>query len=94
MKLLSYDDLRGKGIPYSKVQIWRLEKASKFPKRVPLGPARNAWVDSEIDQWIEQRMASRNDAAAARRRIARKAPSRAPLTIESPGFDPAKICGD
>jgi len=43
MKLLSYDDLRPvKGIHYSKVQIWRLEKLGKFPKRIEIGPGRRA----------------------------------------------------
>jgi len=39
MKLLCYDDLKpAKSIQYSKVQIWRLEKQGKFPKRIEIGP--------------------------------------------------------
>jgi prophage regulatory protein len=65
MKILAYDDLKAqKGVPYSKVQIWRLEKQSKFPKRVPLGPGRHGWLDSEIDDWILARAAERNAGAA------------------------------
>ena len=65
MRLLSYDELRPlKGIPYSKVHIWRLEREGKFPKRVPLGESRHGWVDTEIDEWITKRMASRNREAA------------------------------
>ena len=65
MKLLSYHELRPlKGIPYSKVHIWRLEREGKFPKRVPLGESRHGWVDTEIDEWITKRMASRNQQAA------------------------------
>jgi predicted DNA-binding transcriptional regulator AlpA len=41
MRILSYDELRPlKGISFSKVHLWRLERADKFPKRVPLG----AWA--------------------------------------------------
>lgn len=66
MKLLSYDDLRlVKGIPYSKVQLWRLEKLEKFPKRVPMGPGRHGWAEHEIDAWIASRIAARDSAEAA-----------------------------
>ena len=53
MKLLSYDDLR----PTSKVQIWRLEKLGKFPKRIELVPGRRAWAEHEVDAWIASRIA-------------------------------------
>jgi prophage regulatory protein len=63
MKVLTYDDLRPqKGISYSKVQIWRLEKNNKFPKRIQLGPGRHGWLDSEIDEWIMARAAERETA--------------------------------
>ena len=66
MKILSYDDLKPKkGISYSKVQLWRLERQNKFPKRVPLGPGRHGWLDSEIDEWIMTRVSERDAAGAA-----------------------------
>ena len=66
MKLLTYDDLKPvKGIQYSKVQIWRLEKLGKFPKRIELGPGRRAWAEHEIDAWIASRIAARDSAEAA-----------------------------
>jgi prophage regulatory protein len=65
MKLLSYDELRSqKGIPYSKVHLWRLERDGKFPKRVPLSESRHGWAESEVDDWIAERMAARNGDAA------------------------------
>jgi prophage regulatory protein len=65
MRILSFEDLRSeKGIPYSKVHLWRLERDRKFPKRVPLGQSRHGWVESEIDDWIAERMASRRAEAA------------------------------
>lgn len=66
MKILAYDELRpSKGVPYSKVQLWRLEKAKKFPKRVPLGPGRHGWAEHEIDAWIKDRIAARDAVKAA-----------------------------
>jgi prophage regulatory protein len=63
VKLLSYENLRAdKGVLYSKAHLWRLERAGKFPKRVPLGQSRHGWLDSEIDAWIEQRAAERGRA--------------------------------
>lgn len=47
-------------IPYSQNQLRRLEAQGSFPKRVRIGANRVAWVRSEIDQWIEARMAARN----------------------------------
>jgi prophage regulatory protein len=64
MKILSYHDLKSlKGISYSKTQLWRLEKGGKFPRRVPLSGnpnGRHGWVDSEIDAWIQARIAERD----------------------------------
>ena len=39
----------------SRVTIWRLEKAGKFPRRVNLTDSRVGWVEAEIDEWIEAR---------------------------------------
>jgi len=65
MKLLAYDDLRPlKGVPYSKVQLWRKEKIGDFPKRVRLGAGRHGWVESEIDEWIAARIAERDASKA------------------------------
>jgi prophage regulatory protein len=65
MRLISYDDLRPvKGIRYSRVQLWRLERDGRFPKRVSVGPARHAWVEAEIDRYIEERIRARDEAAA------------------------------
>jgi prophage regulatory protein len=62
--LLPYADLRTKGITLSKCQIWRLERDKRFPKRVQVSDARVAWVESEIDAWIAQRIAARDLVAA------------------------------
>ena len=39
--------------------IWRLEKAGRFPKRIRLGGQSVGWFSDEIDQWLEEKAASR-----------------------------------
>jgi len=59
-RIIGYDDLKSKGIFYSKPHIWRLEKQNKFPKRVPIGAARYAYVESEIDEYVDRMIAARD----------------------------------
>jgi prophage regulatory protein len=59
-QLIPYSALVNKGIPYSKPHVWRLEKAGRFPKRVPLGAGRYAYVEAEIDDYVEQKIAARD----------------------------------
>jgi prophage regulatory protein len=42
----------------SRVQLWRLIRAGKFPRQIKVG-TKNAWVEHEIDAWIESRIAAR-----------------------------------
>ena len=47
----------------SRTQIYRLEAERKFPRRVKLGAATSAWVESEVQAWAAARIAaSRGDA--------------------------------
>jgi prophage regulatory protein len=62
--LITYDDLRSKGIVYSKPHLWKLEKANKFPRRVMIG-ARYAYVESEVDAWIDSMIAARDAGRSA-----------------------------
>ncbi|WP_340622475.1 helix-turn-helix transcriptional regulator [Xenorhabdus siamensis] len=42
---------------YSKAWIYKLISAGEFPKQVKLGSRSIAFVESEIDNWIAQRIA-------------------------------------
>jgi prophage regulatory protein len=44
---------------YSPQHVARLEKAGLFPKRVQLGLNRVGWVESEVMDWLEKRLALR-----------------------------------
>jgi prophage regulatory protein len=69
MRVLDHQALKTKGIGYSKVHLARLEKVDKFPKHIDIGPNRIAWVEAEIDAWLEARVVERDapDAAAPER---------------------------
>lgn len=47
------------GIPYSGQHIARLEAAGRFPKRIKLGQNRVAWLLTEIEAWLDVRIAQR-----------------------------------
>jgi prophage regulatory protein len=64
-RIILYPDLKSKkGIAHSKTQLWRLERMGKFPKRVSLSPGRHGWVEAEIDRFIAERIAARDEKAA------------------------------
>lgn len=63
--LIPYEALREKEIPLSKSQIAKLEAQGKFPRRVKLAPKTIRWLESEVDQYVADRIASRNKADAA-----------------------------
>ena len=67
MKLLSFEDLPDKGIPYHPQHIRKLVKAGAFPRPIKLGQGRgatSAFVESEIDAWLEAKIAERDEEAA------------------------------
>ena len=43
----------------SKTHTYRLINAGTHPRPVPLGPMRVAFLESEIDAWMEERIAAR-----------------------------------
>ena len=58
--LLSYSELEAtRGIKYTRQHLHRLEAANKFPKRVKIGEHSIAWVKSEIDEYLEKKIAER-----------------------------------
>jgi len=59
MRLLTFKELREYGVRYCRMHVDRLEKADKFPRRVPLGTNRVAWVADEIVEWVNERIAAR-----------------------------------
>lgn len=44
-------------ITLSYSQIDRLESSQKFPSRIRLGQNRVAWIKTEVEEWIDKRIA-------------------------------------
>ena len=40
-------------------RLYEMMKAKEFPKAVPIGPFAVAWVESEVDQWVNARIEAR-----------------------------------
>jgi prophage regulatory protein len=55
MNLITFDQLRDRGVPYSRDHLRRLTKAGKFPAPFQLSVGRIAWREADVDQWIESR---------------------------------------
>jgi predicted DNA-binding transcriptional regulator AlpA len=63
-RILSYQDLKDRGIKFSRQWIVHLMKEGKFPKTVMLGQGHSVgFIESEIDAWIEKLIAERDDQA-------------------------------
>jgi prophage regulatory protein len=65
LRLLSYRELKVRGIPYSRSHLRRLEALGQFPRHMTLGEglgALIAWAEHEVDEWIAARMARREPA--------------------------------
>ena len=60
LRILSLSDLRELGIYYSRVHIYRLVKAGKFPAPIKVGQNRIGWIESEIDEWLNVKIAERD----------------------------------
>jgi prophage regulatory protein len=64
IKVLDDAGLRAKGISYSRQHRDRLIKAGKFPPPIALGSNRVGWIESEIEDWLVERIAARDAALA------------------------------
>ena len=47
-------------IGLSDATSWRMEKKGDFPKRLRLGGNSCGWLETEVNQWIEGRLADRH----------------------------------
>jgi prophage regulatory protein len=45
----------------SRSTIYKFMDEEVFPKTIPLGGRAVAWVESEIEEWMEQRLALRDN---------------------------------
>lgn len=58
-RLLNFRQLQQIGISYSREHLWRMERQGSFPRRVRLSPAKIAWIESEVLDWLHARSDAR-----------------------------------
>jgi prophage regulatory protein len=56
-RLLRFRELR-KTIPLSRSTIWRKVKNNEFPQPIRIGKSAVAWIWSDVQVWIEERIAA------------------------------------
>ena len=44
----------------SKSRIYEAIRKGRFPRSVPVGERRRAWIESEVEDWIDARVAERD----------------------------------
>jgi predicted DNA-binding transcriptional regulator AlpA len=58
-RALTFEQLKPeKGVPYTRQWLSQLEKDGEFPRRFRVGQ-RVLWLEDEIDRWLEQHAAQR-----------------------------------
>lgn len=57
MKIIRYPEVKNR-VTLSRSQIWRLEKAGKFPKRIRISENSIGWDEAEIEAWLQSRKAA------------------------------------
>ena len=58
-RIITFKELPEYGPRHGRRQLYRLEAAGKFPKRVSIGPGRVGWVADEIIAHVDAQIASR-----------------------------------
>jgi len=48
----------------SRSTVYKFIEEGRFPKQIPLGDRAVAWVDSEIDEWVIEKIAARDHVIA------------------------------
>jgi prophage regulatory protein len=58
-RIYRFPQLKGAGVPFTRMHIDRLEKRGRFPRRFSYGANSVAWVADEVDAWVHDRIAAR-----------------------------------
>ena len=53
-------------VPYSGTHIYRLVKRGLFPNQVRIGANRVGWLESEVEEWLASKIATRNSTLIAK----------------------------
>ena len=56
-KLISFPELKARyGVPFTRRHLLTLEANKKFPGRVPIGDNRVAWIEAEVQEWVDRKV--------------------------------------
>ena len=58
-RFLSHDDLRARGIDYTKVTLTKLVEEKKFPQPVVLSQRKVVWVERDINDWMMEKISQK-----------------------------------
>jgi hypothetical protein len=64
MRTYRYCDLKPAGVPFTRKHVTTLEKRGEFPQHFDLGQHSIAWVATEVDAWVENKIRRRNPIVA------------------------------
>lgn len=65
MKLLSFADLKARGIVHNRVTLSRWQRFEGFPAGIVLGPNTRKYSEEEVEAWLRSRPAKRDAGKAA-----------------------------
>lgn len=71
MRFLTYDELKTKGISYSRPHLWRLIRAGKFPPPIKGLGQQNVWSEPDVDAVVAERIAAAGKAKILEGRISK-----------------------
>jgi prophage regulatory protein len=54
MRYIRFKELR-KRVPLGRTTIWRMMQEGRFPQSRRIGKAATAWLESEVEEWIQKR---------------------------------------
>ncbi len=60
MQLLTFQQMKARGVPFCRVHLMRLVKAKRFPSPIRIGQNRIVWDADEVDRHL-QRLAAQRD---------------------------------
>jgi prophage regulatory protein len=59
-EFLIYPELKAEGVRFSRKHLERLERLGLFPRRVKISARRIGWIKTEVQDWVQARIALRD----------------------------------
>ena len=59
LRLYRFPNLKTAGVPFTRKHVTTLEKRGQFPMHIDIGENSVAWIASEVDSWVEEKIRNR-----------------------------------